>query len=269
MSIPPAQVPRARSARRWGHPRTIVALMLREMSAQYGRNPGGYAWAILEPLGMIVILSLGFALMLRSPSLGNSFLLFYATGYLPFTLFGKTTRVVMNALGYSRALLTYPVVSWFDAVAARALLNMLTELLVSYLLIAGILFVVNTHTVLDFGPIVESFAMAAMLGLGVGLVNCVFVGFAFAWLNIWNILTRPLFLASGVIWIMSDLPSGAADILWWNPLVHITGLARTGYYPTYEPQYISGVYVWGLAFGLTALGLLMMRRFHLIIMNRG
>lgn len=268
MSIPPAQIPARTNQRSWGHPRTIAALMLREMAAQYGRNPGGYLWAILEPLGMIVILSLGFALMLRSPSLGNSFLLFYATGYLPFTLFIKVSRVIMNAMGYSRALLRYPAVSWFDAVAARALLHVLTELLVSYLLLAGILIVIDTRTVLDFGPIVESFAMAALLGIGVGLVNCVFVGFIPVWLNIWNIFTRPLFLASGIFWVLSDLPQVAADILWWNPLVHITGLARLGYYPTYEPQFISKVFVWGLGLGLTALGLLLMRRFNLIILNR-
>jgi capsular polysaccharide transport system permease protein len=41
-----------------------------------------------------------------------------------------------------------------------------------------------------------------------------------------------------------------------------------GYYPTYEPQFISKIFVWGLGLGLTALGLLLMRRFHLVILNR-
>lgn len=268
MSIPPAQRPKTPRLRSFGHMRTIAALMLREMSSQYGRNPGGYIWAVLEPLGMILILSLGFALMLRSPSLGNSFLLFYATGYLPYNLFVKSSRMIMNALNYSRSLLKYPAVSWFDAIAARAALHILTEMLVSYILIAGVLMVIDTRTVLDFGPILASFAMAALLGMGVGLVNCVFAGFVPVWQTVWNIFTRPLFLASGVIWIYSDLPQVAADLLWWNPLVHVTGLARTGYYPTYEPQFISYGFVFGLGLGLTALGLLLMRRFHLIILSR-
>lgn len=268
MSIPPAQIPKRPKLRSFGHARTIAALTLREMSSQYGRNPGGYIWAILEPLAMIMFLSVGFALMLRSPSLGNSFLLFYATGYLPYNLFVKSSNKIMNALNYSRSLLRYPAVTWFDAIMARAILHILTDMLVSYILIVGVLTVIDARTLLDFGPILSSFAMAALLGLGVGLVNCVFAGFIPVWETAWNIFTRPLFLASGVIWIYSDLPPVAADVLWWNPLVHITGLARTGYYPTFEPQYISYGYVFGLGLGLTALGLMLMRRFNLTIMTR-
>lgn len=266
--IPPAQTPRRAKRRSWGHPRTILALMLREMTSQYGRNPGGYVWAVFEPLGMILFLSAGFALMLRSPSLGNSFLLFYATGYLPYNLFLKSSRMIMNSLNYSKNLLKYPAVTWFDAVMGRTILHILTELLISYILLAGVLMVIESRTILDFGPILASFAMAALLGMGVGLVNCVFVGFVPVWQTIWNVFTRPLFLASGVIWIYPNLPQIAADVLWYNPLVHITGLARTGYYPTFEPQYISYVFVLGLGLVLTALGLVLMRRFHLEILNR-
>ena len=271
-SVPPALTParalRAPQTRPWGHPRAIMALVLREMTAQYGRNPGGYLWAIVEPLGMILFLSVGFSLMLRSPSLGNSFLLFYATGYLPYVLFLKTSRVVMNALTYSRNLLKYPAVTWFDATMARAGLYFLTETLVAYILLVGILAVIDSRTVLDFGPIILSFVLASLLGLGAGLVNCVFAGFVPIWETIWNIFTRPLFLASGIIWIYPNLPTTAAQVLWYNPLVHITGLARTGFFPTFEPQYISITFVLGLGMGLTALGLLLMRRYHLEILNR-
>ena len=67
--------------------RTIAALMLREMSTTYGQSAGGYIWAILKPVGMIVILSLVFSLMVRKPYLGTNFMLFYATGYLPYSFF--------------------------------------------------------------------------------------------------------------------------------------------------------------------------------------
>lgn len=267
-AFPPALPMRRPHRRRWAHGRTIVALMLREMSSQYGKSPGGYVWAIFEPLGMIIILSFGFSLMLRSPSLGNSFLLFYATGFLPYNLFNKISRLTMTSITYSRALLKYPAVTWFDAVMARAVLNTLTSALISYLLLAGILIVVDSRTVLDYPPILDSFAMAACLGLGFGLVNCVITGFFPVWQQIWNIFTRPLFIASGVIWIYPTLPSTAQNILWYNPLVHVTGLVRTGFYPTFEPQYISGSYVYGLSLVLIALGLLLMRRFHLQILGR-
>ncbi len=266
-SIPAAQAPHNGQDARWRHLRTIIALMLREMSSRYGRTPGGYVWAILEPMGMIVLLSVGFSLLLRSPSLGNSFLLFYATGYLPFNLYIQTSNTTMLALTYSKALLKYPAVTWIDAVAARAILNILTNTLVAYILMVGILMIVESRTILDFGAILLSFVMAALLGLGTGLVNCALNGFFPIWSNIWRIVTRPLFLASGVIWIMEDLPPLAQDVLWYNPLLHITTVSRIGYYPTYDPQHTSLMFPVIVGLTLIALGLLVLRRYNLWILN--
>ncbi len=264
----PALPDAAPRARRWGHTRTILALILREMSSRYGRSPGGYIWAVVEPMGVILVLSFGFALMLRTPPLGNDFLLFYATGYLPFSMFQKTSKFVMFALNFSSNLLRYPAVTWIDAVAARAILNILTDLLVAYLICAGILMMLDTATALDFGPILLGFGLMALLGTGVGLLNCAILGFFPVWGTIWGIVTRPLLLASGVLWIFRDLPAVAQDVLWWNPLIHAIALVRTGFYSTFEPQYVSVLYVLGWGMVCTALGLLLLRRYHLEILGR-
>ncbi|CUH82617.1 ABC transporter permease [Tropicibacter naphthalenivorans] len=266
--IPPPLPMRAPTARKWGHARTTLALILREMSARYGRSPGGYVWAVFEPLGMILFLALGFSLLLRTPPLGNNFLLFYATGYLAYGLFQKNARFVMHALNFSRNLLRYPAVTWIDAVMGRWILNSLTEFLVAFILFAGILAVLDTAVSLIFGPILLGFALASLLGGGIGLINCVVQGVFPVWGTIWGIVTRPLFLGSGVIWLYRDLPTGAQDILWWNPLLHITGLVRSGFYPTYEPHYVSVLYVLGWGMVTTALGLLLLRRYHLEILAR-
>ena len=248
--------------------RTMTALILREMATRYGRNPGGYVWALLEPLGVIVILSFGFALMLRAPPLGNAFLLFYATGYLPFVMFQKTARMVMNALNFSRALLRYPAVTWIDTVFARAVLNILTDLLVAYILLGAILIVLETAVTLDFVPIIVGFAMMALLGTGVGLLNCAVQGLFPVWGTIWGVVTRPLMLASAVLWIWRDLPPMAQDILWWNPLIHAVALVRSGFYATFDPYHVSSLYVLGFGMGTMALGLLLLRRHHLEILSR-
>lgn len=266
-AIRPAQTPRRQSVR-FARLRSISALMLREMSARYGATPGGYAWAVAEPLGMILLLSFGFSLLVRSPSLGTSFLLFYATGYLPYALFNRMTAVVGGALKTSRTLLQYPAARWIDAVAARAALYLLTDTLVAYLILSGILIVTDTRAVLEMKPILAGFAAATLLGCGMGLVNAVLVGFLPVWQTIWNILTRPLFLASGIIWIYEDLPPMAQDVLWWNPLVHIGALVRTGFYITYDPAFLSGLLMSLPGMILVTFGLLLLRRFHLEILSR-
>ena len=84
-SVPePPLAPAARArAVRFQRLRVLFALMVREMGTTFGRSWGGYFWAIAEPLGGILLLSLAFGLALRTPPLGSSFMLFYATGYIP------------------------------------------------------------------------------------------------------------------------------------------------------------------------------------------
>lgn len=247
--------------------RTILALMLREMSTSYGRSPGGYLWALLEPIGSITLLSLGFSLVMRSPPLGTNFVLFYATGFLPFSMFLEVSGATARAINYSRPLLHYPAVTWMDAVLARFLLNTLTAMMVGYLVLLGVTLLFETGAVIEIGPILVAVAMAALLGLGVGAMNCVLNGLFSAWPMIWSIFTRPLFLVSGVIILIEGLPAWVRDILWYNPLVHVVGEMRRGFYPMYAADYVSLPYVFGLALGLIALGFILLGRFHMTILS--
>ncbi|MEW2915173.1 ABC transporter permease [Leisingera sp. JC11] len=265
--IPPAQLPKPHR-RRFAALRTIGALMLREMSTRYGRTPGGYLWAVLEPVAAVLFMSIGFSLVIRNPSLGTSFLLFYATGFLPFNLYQGISTTVARAIGFSRPLLKFPAVTWVDAVLARFLLNALTGGLIAILLLCGVLAAIDSRTVLDLPPAVGAMGLAMALGLGVGTLNCVLSGLYPLWDVAWSIFTRPLFLASAVLFIYEDLPPLAQNILWYNPLAHITGLMRTGFYPTYTASYASSTYVLLVSLVLTVLGLVLMGRFHRDILNR-
>lgn len=281
MSIDPASVPfttalrpaaapatKTGVARRFTSLRAIGALTLREMATRYGNSPGGFIWALLEPLGMIVIMAVAFSIMLRTPPLGNSFIMFYATGYLPFLAFTLLMGVTASAIQFSRPLLQYPAVSWLDAVAARVFLNTLTSTLVTTLLLSGLIIITQTRVILDFPPIVEAMTMAFLIGTGVGMLNCILFGLFPLWQRIWGIVTRPLLLASGVIFLYDDLPQTAQNILWYNPLIHLTGLMRTGFYPTYRPDYINITYVAICAVVPLFLGIVLMSRYHHDILNK-
>lgn len=266
--IRPAQTPIRSTNRRFASLRTIAALMLREMSSRYGRTPGGYLWAVLEPLAAILFLALGFSLIMRTPSLGTSFLLFYASGYLPFSLYSTLSNMTARAIKFSAGLLKYPAVTWIDAMFARFILNSLTQVVVGALLIGGILVLEDAHAVFRIGPVLEATMLAMCLGLGVGAINCVLIGLFPLWETTWSILTRPLFLGSGVIYVYEDLPSNAQNLVWYNPIIHIIGLFRTGIYPTYHASYASGLYVVMIALALLTMGLILMGRYHREVLNK-
>lgn len=247
--------------------RVVLALMLREMSTSYGRSPGGYLWAIIEPIGVIAVLAFGFSLLVRHPSLGRSFILFYASGYLVFALYRSVEQVVTHSIRFSRPLLRYPAVSWLDAIFARFLLSSLTHVSTMIMIIGGIYLVQGEMVVIDMRPIALAVVLTAFLGLGVGTLNCLLIGKFPIWQSIYMILTRPLMLASAVLYVLEDLSGQAAAILWWNPLVHLTGLMRQGLYSTYHPQYVSVSFVFGLGLMTFTPGLLFLQTYHSDLIN--
>ncbi|MEE4238445.1 MAG: ABC transporter permease, partial [Anderseniella sp.] len=76
------------------HGRVLFALVMREMATRYGRNAGGYIWAVLEPVGTLAILSLVFSAIARKPALGDNFPIFFATGYMAFHFYMDISRAV-------------------------------------------------------------------------------------------------------------------------------------------------------------------------------
>ncbi|PCI44588.1 MAG: sugar ABC transporter permease [Alphaproteobacteria bacterium] len=266
--IPPSLPPAMAGKRRFASVRTIAALVLREMSTRYGRTPGGYIWGIVEPLAAIIVLSIGFSLVMRTPALGTSFLLFYATGYLPFSLYQTLSATVSRAINFSKPLLKYPAVTWIDAVLARFLLNSLTGILITVILLTGILTVIESRAVLNLPPVVTAMALTMILGLGVGVLNCALSGLFPIWDVAWSVISRPLFLASGIFFLYETMPPLAQSILWYNPLIHIIGLMRTGFYPTYTAAHVNELYVLGVSLTCLVLGLILLGRYHRDILNR-
>lgn len=260
---------RAQRPRRHGTPRTIAALVLREMATTYGRSPGGYAWAILEPVAAIAILSVVFSLAFRSPSLGGNFPLFYATAFLPFSLYMGLSNKIAQSIRFSKPLLAYPAVTYTDALLARFILNSATQLMVFCLVIGGIALLYDLRLTVDGPTAMLGLSLAALLGLGVGTLNCYLLSSWPVWEHVWSIVTRPLFIVSGIFFLYEDMPERFREIIWWNPLIHISGLARRAFYPTYDATYVSVPYVLLVACVTLFFGLLLLGRYHRdILANR-
>ncbi len=240
--------------------RVVLALVLREMATTYGRSPGGYLWAVLEPVAAIALLSFAFSLAFHAPSLGASFPFFYATAYLPYMLFHDVSAKTAQAIRFSRPLLNFNAVSWIDVLLARFALNLFTHLVVGAVVIGAMLVLFETRAAPDMAVIFVATTMAAALALGVGVLNA-FLFLAFpAWERLWTIVTRPLFIISGVFFLFEDVPSDLRDVLWFNPLFHVTGFMRAGFYANYEASYVAVSFVFGVSAGLLVLGLLLFAR---------
>lgn len=254
-------LPKAR-ARPMRSTRAIVALMLREMSTTYGRSPGGYIWAFIEPLAAIAVLSVGFSLMFRTPALGTNFQLYFASGYLPFSLAIDTGRKIAGSLKFSRSLLAYPAVRYTDAIFARLFLSLLTDIPVMALIFAGIFYVFDLPGYINYPELALSLCMAVALGLGVGVVNCTLFHAFPMWASIWAIFTRPLAIMSGVIFFIDHLARPIREVVWWNPFAHVVAQSHKAFYPTYTGEWVTPSYVFLVAAILNVVGFMLLRKYY-------
>jgi len=159
-------------------------------------------------------------------------------------------------------------VTYVDAIIARFLLNFATEILVAYLVFSGIRTIWETRTVVDLPTVALGYAMVAALCFGVGLMNCFLTSMFPLWQKVWGVVTRPLMLLSCIFYLYDTIPEPALSILWYNPLIHVVGQVRSGFYATYDAPYVSYIYVFGLSAVLSVLALIFLGRYHREILTR-
>jgi capsular polysaccharide transport system permease protein len=254
-------------ARDFKSTRTVIALMFREMATTYGRSPGGYIWAVLEPVGGLLVMTIAFSFFLRAPGLGNNFPLFYASGYLPFIMYSELSGKISQSILFSRPLLFYPAVTYLDAIIARFLLNGLTQLMVFYILVVAIIMAFDVNVIISYGPILNGLSMTLALGFGVGLLNCFLFSKFPIWQRLWGIIMRPLMIVSCIFFLPESLQQPYRDWLWYNPLIHPISELRSGLYTTYDATWVSEIYVYGLSMIFGLLGLILLGRYHREILN--
>lgn len=243
--------------------RNTISLTLREMRSKFGNQKLSYVWALIEPLGWILMLSMLFMAMgTRTPPVGDSFVIFFATGFVPFSAFRDTGNVVRNAVQANKPLLYFPVIKPMDTFVSRALLESLTQATVLALIVGGHSFIFQTIPDADWLDVFVPFFLLVVMGFNTGIINCVIMAYFSTWAQIWNVVSRPLLLVSGLFYTAESLPQEGQDILYWNPIMHCIEWVRTGFFPGFESNFLDVQYVLIWAFGGLFLALVLERMFR-------
>ena len=237
------------------HLRVVAALVIREMQARFGSKPGGYIWAIVDPLAHVAIMTTVFSTLARVPALGNDFALFFASGYLPFGFYQGMSSFVAGAVRSNKNLFSYPNVSPFDAAVARFILQLITSVMVTVVVMLLCTSEGSRLHELSLAPAVQAVVVASLMGFGMGMANISLFAAYPLYEKVFGLINRPLYLLSGVILIPDNLPGPIFDALMWNPLVHIVMWFRQAIYPEYTANGLDKLYVIECASVLVMIGL--------------
>jgi len=209
--------------------KTIHALLLRESRTRYGRRSGGYVWALISPMILLVTMVVVFAAITRPAGAGDSMVVFFLTAILPVFLVRNVIARGGNAIRANRVLMHYPQVNAFEVITARTLLECLTYfiVLVLFALIMFAFFGLSFTAWID-QPLgmLEVGGALFLLCYGAGFLSSQ-IGRAF---DPWNELTGPigriLLLTSGLWFTLGSLPPEFLAIVKYNPLAHIVEWIR-------------------------------------------
>lgn len=238
----------------------VEALVLRETRTRFGAHQLGYLWAMIEPALWIATFYAMYAIAGREAPVGMDLISFLLTGLLPFNLFQAVTNQVSQSINGNKALLFYPQVRTLDIVVARTILESVTYASVFLIfIVAHALVVQQWPTVDDALVAIFGFALAAGMGVALGLVFCALEVLTSAAGRVRGPLLRPLFWCSGLFYTANGLPTNVRDILLYNPMLHVIEIVRDGWFPSYQARHADAGYAIAWMLCLLVLGLLLER----------
>jgi lipopolysaccharide transport system permease protein len=234
----------------WAYRELLYFLTWRDVKVRYKQTALGAAWAILQPLFMMLIFTIFFGRLAGIATGGIPYALFALAGLVPWTFFANSVTASSNSLVGSANLITkvyFPRL----LVPAAAMFAGLVDFLLAFILLAALMIyyqVVPTIQML-FLPVLV--LLTSLFGLGVGI-----------WMSALNVKYRDVRFAlpfliqlwlfvSSVILPSSSIPQKWRWVLWLNPM--------SGIIEGYRAALFGLPFDWpilGLASGLTVIVLL-------------
>ena len=152
----------------WDYRELLYFLTLRDVKVRYKQTALGAAWAVIQPLFMMVVFSLFFGRLAKVPSDGIPYPIFTFCALLPWQLFAHALTESSNSLVANERLITkvyFPRL----VVPMAAVLGGLVDFAVAFVILLGMVFyygIVPTWAIVTLPAFI---LLAIMTALGVGL----------------------------------------------------------------------------------------------------
>jgi capsular polysaccharide transport system permease protein len=235
--------------------RILAALLLREESARR-HAPLESLLNLLEPILLVSVMAGARHFLDRShvSPLGESPLLFYATGFFADYLFLYISRRMGGPIQQPGR--RFPIEQRLDHIIAHVILRAMDYSILGLIIFGFIyLFVTTDALPFDFVSVAEACSAMIMLGFGWGIINVTVTKLFWPWAYIGPLFYRAMVLLSGVFFLPDFLPPETRYYIGLNPLCHGIMLFRMGFYPEYpnsmfDPLYLAEWAIFSLLAGL-------------------
>jgi len=238
----------------------IYALLLRELSSQFGKSRGGFLWVLVEPVAHLLLPVFIFSFIRQRMVPGVEFPVYLVYGFMPFLLFKGMCMQIIDGVNHAQGLLSYRQVLLMDVFIAKAMAMVAVQAIV-YAIVLSCLNLLG-YDVLPDAPIEvgATLLLTALLAFGLGLLFAAMVSVSPDARAIVRVMFMPLYFISGILFPITNLPDAWVRLLAINPVLHIVQLTRHAAFENFVPmQYLRVEYPIALALATTAIGLMLYR----------
>ena len=246
----------------------IYAVIMREVKSRFGQSNFGYVRALIEPVVFIFGFVFIWIALERATPIAVPIELFFLCRIAPYTAFVRTWEYTSSAIRANQGLLMFPVVRPLDFFVARTILEGASQLLVIVILCTVMHGIYGEPRLLpeDLLSVLAAFLAAIVLGAGFGLTTgCLVMEWPFVEVVL-LLLRRIMFFTSGIFFIADTLPGLLKDVLWWNPMLHVTEWFRSAYFSEADSQFLSLPFIGGSILLIITIGLIQERRIQRMVL---
>jgi len=200
----------------------IFQLTRRDILARYKRSFLGVAWTMLNPLGMMIVLSIVFSQLFSSV---ESYPAYILSGLVAWNFFAQSTNAAMSGLVWGGSLIQriyIPRTAFGVSAVGTALVNLLLSLVP--LLLVMLVMQTTIHLAILFLPI--SIILLACFSLGVGLILSTMAVYFPDVAEMYQIILLAWFYLTPIIYPEEILPPNLLWIFKLNPMYYLVNLFR-------------------------------------------
>lgn len=201
----------------------LEELVSRDVKIKYRRSVLGVFWTLLNPLLMMIVLSVVFSNLFKFDI--ENFPLYLLSGQIIFNFFNDATSNAMSAIIGNAALIKKVYVPKYMFVLSRVIssvINLLASCVALFLVMIATRAELHWTMLFAWVPILLLIGMSLGIGLFLAAITVKFRDV----MHLYSVLMTVLMYLSPVIYPMSILPEWLKDAVMLNPLTNIIVMFR-------------------------------------------
>ena len=202
----------------------LSELVSRDIKTKYRRSVLGVLWTLLNPLLMMIVLSIVFSQLFGRFGIEN-YPIYLLSGQVVFNFFSESTSMSMSSIINNAPLLKKVYIPKYMFVLSRTISSAI-NLLASFAALIIVMFVMRVD--LHYTVILSVFPVMALVifSVGVGLILASLAVKFRDIVHLYSVFTTALMYLTPVIYPVESLPNWVANVVRVNPITSILTMFR-------------------------------------------